>query len=236
MKKFLVVSCMVALVSFMVVDTVALAVPLVPKTGNFSFMDNTLELGNWKESFENTDPGQGGSKITAESLTGQWSLTANSSAASNYVSGGPVEWAPWGWNWVTPYGEDGLGELTIQGSLTSTGDPITFNVKATNWNTDFFQNYPMLAFDFIGGGTWNGYEVNFEGKYIGNPYTIFDPDPPTNLFTDLAEMGSIVYGIQMCMDIEGPTPSVPEPATMLLFGCGLIGLAGLGRKKFFKKS
>ena len=34
--------------------------------------------------------------------------------------------------------------------------------------------------------------------------------------------------------LGGPTAPIPEPATMLLLGTGIIGLAGIGRKRFKK--
>ena len=48
-----------------------------------------------------------------------------------------------------------------------------------------------------------------------------------------SEKGTIGGGLQSFSGITAEP--VPEPSTMLLLGADLVGLAGFGRKKFFKK-
>ena len=108
------------------------------------------------------------------------------------------------------------------------------------------------VFDFVGAyltSAWqDGNSVTVEG-YLGGPMGILvdamtvtvNTDIPTWVDFNFVGIDSLVFSStekQFVLDdftYNSSTP-VPEPATMLLLGAGLLGMGVVGRKKFFKKA
>jgi hypothetical protein len=128
-----------------------------------------------------------------------------------------------------------MGLLSIPNFSSSTGN-VDFKFKTPKANdTPFDDEYFTTAF-------------YARRQNMGQPMGIDVGDSAT--FTFIAD-GDVLdamvsLDLQIFIDVQSggsndtylasiaPTPT-PEPATMLLLGAGLIGIAGLGRKKLFKK-
>lgn len=147
-------------------------------------------------------------------------------------------------------GTGNLGNNEISGDSSFSVDLATpspsnlmdsiLTVKYGLWNS------PVLTVGVLFNGHLIGSFTADEGYIIPGPKTkIFDFSDPLNdgtnsvMFTTLAGLDGIFPGIYVVGQVDltydkggnGSNP-VPEPATILLLGVGLIGLTGYSRRKF----
>jgi PEP-CTERM motif len=113
-----------------------------------------------------------------------------------------------------------LGNSNNAPDIASATNPQYFTQYSVG-GTPF--NYGGLTVDFLAQGTVVPGETN--------TMTLAIADASDHVL----DSAVFIEGGSFGGDPDSTPGAVPEPATMLLLGSGLIGLAGYGRKKFFKK-
>jgi hypothetical protein len=129
-------------------------------------------------------------------------------------------------------------------SASSNGDQV-YSTAAAGSLLDFA--FEILAGGNVGQVVANGANVHPTNVLLGNGFGHpnfflgYADDSRHSVYITLDDGGGTHWNTDPDDDdhddlaIKVTAVPVPEPATMLLLGTGLVGLAGLGRKKFLKK-
>lgn len=132
-------------------------------------------------------------------------------------------------------------EINSNGDPTGAGDWLLYGATADSTTLSSYYNrndssnpwrIEQSSWERISQGDFSFGSIDVEGYFEGNSHYMVELILPE----ELQNFQYVHYTMQCGNDnMMGHTAPVPEPATMLLLGTGLIGIAGVGRKKIFKK-